>query len=278
MSIFTGSGVALATPFKGDGINYDVFGALIDFQLRNRTDALIVSGTTGESPALSEEEYGELLAFALARARGRAPVIAGTGSNNAKKAVRMMKTAKSLGADAALAVTPYYNKATQKGLVAYYASLAEAADLPLIAYNVPSRTGVNIQPATALELSKNGVTAFKEANGSIEQITDLFRICGDRLDIYSGCDEYVFPILAMGGKGVISVAANIIPGQMHDMVAHYMEGRIELSRAEQFKYFELIKALFSEVSPIPVKKALEFMGFPAGAPRPPLTPMEGGHS
>jgi len=280
MPIFTGSGVALVTPFDNDGVNYEVFGRLIDFQLQNKTDAIIVAGTTGEGSTIAEDEYGELLAYAVNRVGGRVPVIAGTGCNNTKRAARLMKIAEGCGADAALAVTPYYNKATQKGLLAYYQALLDAADMPLLAYNVPTRTGVNIQPATALELSKLGVAGLKEANASIEQIMELFRVCADRLDvfdIYSGCDEYVFPMLALGARGVISVMANVIPAQTHDMVAHFMAGETALSRAEQYKYYPLIKALFLEVNPIPVKKALELMGFAAGIPRPPLTELEEGH-
>ncbi|WP_071433625.1 4-hydroxy-tetrahydrodipicolinate synthase [Angelakisella massiliensis] len=275
-TIFTGSGVAIVTPMREDrSIDYEELGRLIDFQLDNGTDALIICGTTGESSTMTDEEHVECIAYAVKRVAGRVPVIAGAGSNDTAYAIWVSKEAEAAGADALLQVTPYYNKATQKGLVAHFTAIADATTLPIILYNVPSRTGVNIKPETYLELSRHPrIVAAKEASGDLSAAARTARLCGDALTLYSGNDDQVLPILSLGGKGVISVLANVAPRETHEMVAAYLAGETAKATALQLKYIPLIEALFSEVNPIPVKEALNLMGFHCGPCRLPLTPME----
>lgn len=275
-TIFTGSGVAIVTPMREDrSIDYEELGRLIDFQLDNGTDALIICGTTGESSTMTDEEHVECIAYAVKRVAGRVPVIAGAGSNDTAYAIWVSKEAEAAGADALLQVTPYYNKATQKGLVAHFTTIADATTLPIILYNVPSRTGVNIKPETYLELSRHPrIVAAKEASGDLSAAARTARLCGDALTLYSGNDDQVLPILSLGGKGVISVLANVAPRETHEMVAAYLAGETAKATALQLKYIPLIEALFSEVNPIPVKEALNLMGFHCGPCRLPLTPME----
>ena len=276
-TIFTGSGVAIVTPMREDfSIDYDELGRLIDFQLENGTDAIIICGTTGESSTMTDEEHVECIAYAVKRVAGRVPVIAGAGSNDTAYAIWVSKEAEAAGADALLQVTPYYNKATQKGLVAHFTAIADATTLPIILYNVPSRTGVNIKPETYLELSRHPrIVAAKEASGDLSAAARTAKLCGDALTLYSGNDDQVLPILSLGGKGVISVLANVAPRDTHEMVAAYLVGDAAKATALQLKYIPLIDALFSEVNPIPVKEALNLMGFHCGPCRLPLTAMEG---
>lgn len=278
MSIFTGSGVAIVTPFSESGVNLDVFGRLIDFQIEQGTDAIIVCGTTGEPSTMTTQEKETLIGFAVEHVNGRVPVVAGTGGNNTAAVIQASKRAQVLGADALLIVTPYYNKCTQAGAVAHYTAVADAVDLPIIVYNVPSRTGLNILPETLLKMSEHpNIAAMKEASANITQITEMFRLCADNMDFYSGNDDHIFPLLALGGKGVISVVANVAPRDTHELVATFMKGDIAASRALQFKLNPLVQALFTEVNPIPVKAALNLMGFAMGDPRMPLTPISQGN-
>ena len=271
-TIFTGCGTAIATPFTEDGINYEEFGKLIENQIENSVDAIIVCGTTGESATMSEEEKKEVIKYSINKIDKRTKVIIGTGCNNTKKAIEMSKFAEEVGADALLVVTPYYNKATQAGLVAHYKAIAESVNIPIIMYSVPSRTGVNILPETCLELSKiDNIVAIKEASGNISQVAKIASLCGDNLDIYSGNDDQIVPILSLGGKGVISVLSNIMPKYTHDMVYEYLNGNLEKATKMQLEVIELIDMLFCEVNPIPVKYALNVMGYNFGVPRLPLT-------
>lgn len=271
-TIFTGCGTAIATPFTEDGINYEEFGKLIENQIENSVDAIIVCGTTGESATMSEEEKKEVIKYSINKINKRTKVIIGTGCNNTKKAIEMSKFAEEAGADALLVVTPYYNKATQAGLVAHYKAIAESVNIPIIMYSVPSRTGVNILPETCLELSKiDNIVAIKEASGNISQVAKIASLCGDNLDIYSGNDDQIVPILSLGGKGVISVLSNIMPKYTHDMVYEYLNGNLEKATKMQLEVIELIDMLFCEVNPIPVKYALNVMGYNFGVPRLPLT-------
>jgi 4-hydroxy-tetrahydrodipicolinate synthase len=276
MEIFRGSGVAIVTPFKENGeVNYELLGELIEFQIKNNTDSIIICGTTGESSTLNDNDHLECIRFTVDKVNKRIPVIAGTGSNDTEHGVFLTRKAKELGADACLLVTPYYNKTTQKGLIAHYTYIAKKVDIPIVLYNVPSRTGLNITPKTALELSKiDTIVAIKEASGNIAQIAELMNLCGDNLDLYSGNDDQILPLLSLGGKGVISVVANVAPKQTHDIVKYYLDGNVEESRKLQLQMIPLIKALFCEVNPIPVKAALELMGYPVGCCRMPLTSME----
>ena len=277
MSLFRGSGVALVTPFTEEkDVNYEELGRLIDFQIANGTDAIIVCGTTGEPVTMSEEERLSVIAYAIEKAKKRVTVIAGTGGNCTKNVVDFSKKAEKAGADALLVVTPYYNKATQKGLYEHYKEVASAVDLPIILYNVPSRTGVNILPDTAARLGKEieNIVALKEASGNISQVADVIRKAEGALDIYSGNDDQIVPILSLGGIGVISVLANVVPKETHDMVQLYLDGEMQEAAQLQLKYMELIQALFCEVNPIPVKKALELMGYKTKTLRMPLTEME----
>ena len=270
-TIFKGCGTAIATPFTEDGVNYEEFGKLLENQIANGVDAIIVCGTTGESATMSEEEKKEVIKFAIDKINKRTKVVIGTGSNNTTSAIKMSKYAEEAGADALLVVTPYYNKTTQKGLVAHYKAIAESVSLPIIMYSVPSRTGVNITPETCLELSKiENIVAIKEASGNISQVAKIASLCKDNLDIYSGNDDQVIPLLSLGGKGVISVLSNVMPKYTHEMVHKYLDGDVKEACKMQLDVLDLIDALFCEVNPIPVKYALNLMGYNFGKPRMPL--------
>lgn len=280
MAIFTGSGVAIVTPFLQDGaVDYDKFRELIEFQIANGTDCIIVCGTTGESSTLTHEEHLECIKFCAEVVNKRVPVVAGTGSNCTETAIYLSQEAEKYGVDGLLIVTPYYNKATQKGLIAHYTAIANSVKLPIIMYNVPSRTGTNILPETAVYLAKNveNIVAIKEATGNLSQVAKLMSLADGCLDLYSGNDDQVVPILSLGGKGVISVLANIAPQETHDMVQTYLDGDVKTSCDIQLKAIPLVDALFCEVNPIPVKKAVELMGLCAGNLRMPLTEMEPDH-
>ena len=269
--IFKGCGTALATPFDENGINFKVFEEMIENQIKNNVDALIVCGTTGESATMTEKERKDAIKFVVDIAKKRVPVIAGTGSNNTIQAIAMTKYAEEVGCDACLVVTPYYNKTTQSGLIAHYKAIAESTKLPIILYSVASRTGVNILPETCLELSKiPNIVAIKEASGNISQITKIKQLCKDDLNIYSGNDDQVVPILSVGGIGVISVLSNVAPKYTHDMCMKFFDGNLKEALDMQLKALDLISALFSEVNPIPVKHALKLAGFDFGIPRLPL--------
>ena len=269
--IFKGCGTALATPFDESGINFKVFEEMIESQIENGVDALIVCGTTGESSTMTEKERKDAIKFVVDIAKKRVPVIAGTGSNNTVQAMLMSKYAEEVGADACLVVTPYYNKTTQGGLVAHYSAVASSTKLPIILYSVASRTGVNILPETCLELSKiPNIVAIKEASGNISQIAKIAELCGDNLHIYSGNDDQVVPILSLGGLGVISVLSNVAPKYTHDMCINYFDGKHDEALKMQLDSLNLISSLFSEVNPIPVKYALNLMGYDFGKPRLPL--------
>jgi len=275
MSIFTGSCVALVTPFKNNKIDYERFHQLIDWQIENGTDAILVAGTTGETSTLTDPEHLDILQDAGKYINGRVPFIAGTGSNDTAYSIMLSKQAERAGADAALIINPYYNKSTQRGVIAHIKAIADAITIPVIIYNVPSRTGLNIEVSTMKELSKiSNVAAVKEASGDISQITEIARVCGNDLDIYCGNDDHVLPVLAVGGKGVISVSANIIPQDMHDLVATFMEGDVKKARELQFKTNLINRAMFYETNPIPVKAAMELMGLDTGDMRLPLIEME----
>ena len=280
MAIFKGAGVAIVTPMYEDGsVNYDKLAELLEEQIAGGTDAIIICGTTGESATMSEAEHSKVIKFAIDKVAKRIPVIAGTGSNCTQTAIELSKQAEADGADALLLVTPYYNKATQNGLIAHYTAIAESVSLPIIMYNVPSRTGCNIQPETAAYLAKNvkNIVAIKEASGNISQVAKVKALAGDSLDIYSGNDDQVVPLLALGGIGVISVLSNVAPKQTHDMVMEYLEGDREKALKIQLDALPLIDALFCEVNPIPVKAALNLMGKEVGPLRAPLTTMEEAH-
>ncbi len=281
MSIFTGSGVAIVTPFHENGeVNYEKLGELIEYQIAHKTDAIIICGTTGEASTLTHEEHLECIRYAVEKTAGRIPVIAGTGSNCTETAVYLSKEAEKYGADALLVVTPYYNKATQKGLIRHFTTVANAVSVPIILYNVPGRTGCNILPETAVEMAKTvkNIVAIKEASGNIAQVAKLAALADGCMDIYSGNDDQVVPLLSLGGKGVISVLANVAPEETHDMVAKYLEGDTKGSLEIQLRALPLIGQLFCEVNPIPVKKAVSLMGFDAGPLRMPLTEMEPEHA
>ena len=272
--IFKGCGTAIITPFTENGVNYEEFEKLVNFQIENGADAIIVCGTTGESATMTDAERKKTMALAVKVSNGRVPIIAGTGSNNPARAVEMSRFAEEVGVDAILVVTPFYNKASQSGLVEYYKMVAKSVNLPVIMYNVPSRTGVNIEPKTCLELSKvDNIVAVKEASGDISQVAEIAHLCGDNLAIYSGNDDQTLPILSLGGIGVISVWGNLAPKDVHEMVYSFLDGDIEKARKIQLNALELIKYLFCEVNPIPVKAGLNIMGFEAGKPRLPLTQM-----
>lgn len=277
MSIFKGAAVAIITPFQENReINYPKLAEIIDDQIAHHTDAIVICGTTGESSTLTHEEHLEAIRFTVEHVAGRVPVIAGTGSNCTETAIYLSTEAEKYGADALLVVTPYYNKATQKGLIAHYTAIAESVNLPIIMYNVPSRTGCNIQPETAAYLAKNvkNIAGIKEASGNISQIAKLMQLAEGQIVLYSGNDDQVVPIMALGGLGVISVLSNVAPQQTHDMVAKFLEGDVAGSREIQLKALPLIDALFCEVNPIPVKAAMNMMGWEAGPLRMPLTEME----
>lgn len=272
--IFKGCGTAIITPFTEDGVNFEEFRKLIEFQIAEGADSIIVCGTTGESSTMTTEEKKETIKFAIDVANKRVPIIAGTGGNCTKTAIEMSKYAEEVGASAVLIVTPYYNKTTQAGLIAHYKAIAEAINIPIILYNVPSRTGLNIAPATCLELSKlNNIVAIKEASGNISQVAEIANLCKDNLAIYSGNDDQVLPILSLGGLGVISVLSNIIPRDVHNMVKYFLNGNINEATRLQLKTLNLSSALFCEVNPIPVKAACNMLGFNVGVPRLPLIEM-----
>ena len=277
MSIFTGSAVAIVTPFKEDGaVDYEQLKSLVEYHVANQTDAIVICGTTGEASTMTEEEHMEVIKKCCEYVNKRIPVIAGTGSNCTQTAIKLSQEAQKVGADALLVVTPYYNKATQAGLIKHYTQIAEAVDLPIIMYNVPGRTGCNIQPATAAKLAKEvkNIVAIKEASGNISQVAKLAQLAEGCIDIYSGNDDQVVPLLSLGGKGVISVTANIIPKDTHDMVAKYLEGDVAGALELQLKAIELCDAMFCEVNPIPVKKAVELAGLCNGYVRMPMTEAE----
>ena len=270
--IFKGSGVALITPMdRNNNINYETLEKLIEFQINNSTDAIISCGTTGESSVLSSEERQKIIEFTIKKVNHRVPIIVGTGSNNTQTALEFSKQAEKLGADGLLIVTPYYNKCSQESLISHYNYIADRVSTPIILYNVPSRTGVNIQPETYLKLSEHSnICATKEASGNLSNILKTKYLCGDNLDIYSGNDDQIVPVLSLGGIGVISVLANVYPKETHDIIYNYLNNNISISRDLQIKYTELIELLFSDVNPVPVKKALNLMGFDCGSCRLPL--------
>lgn len=270
--VFTGSGVAIVTPMNSDGsVNYDKLKELIDFQIEGGTDAIIVCGTTGESATLNHEEHIKVIETAVKHVDGRVPVVAGTGSNDTSYALELSKEAEYLGADALLMVTPYYNKTSQDGLVTHYTYVADRVNIPIILYNVPSRTGTNIKPETYVKLAEHpNIVATKEASGDLSALAITIHLCGDKLDVYSGNDDQIVPILSLGGVGVISVLANIAPGVAHNICKYYLDGDINASRKLQIDYISLINALFCDVNPIPVKEALNILGFEAGPVRLPL--------
>ncbi len=271
--LFTGAGVALITPMHPDGrINFEKYRELIDYQISHGTDAIISVGTTGEAPTLEDDEHLEAIRVAVEQANGRVPVIAGTGSNNTEHAVYMSKEAQAIGADGLLLVTPYYNKSSQHGLLAHYSRIAGAVDLPIVLYNVPSRTGMNLQPKTVAELYKiPNIVALKQANGDFSQTAEIAALCD--IALYSGNDDQIVPMLSLGGKGVISVLSHVVPQQTHDICEAWFNGDVSRSLALQLKYLELANALFMDVNPIPVKEALNQMGFNVGDCRLPLAPM-----
>ena len=277
MSIFTGAGVAIITPFNEDGsINFEEFGKIIEDQIAGHTDAIIVCGTTGEASTMDDDEHLATIKYCVEKVAGRIPVIAGTGSNCTKTAVELSKEAQAAGVDGCLVVTPYYNKATQKGLIEHYTAVARSIDLPIIMYNVPSRTGCNIQPETAVKLARevDNIVAIKAATGNLSQESKTMMLAEGCLDMYSGEDGLIVPLMSIGAKGVISVLSNVAPKQTHDICAEFFAGNIEKSRQLQFEALELVDALFSEVNPIPVKTALNLMGMEVGPLRMPLCEME----
>ena len=281
MSIFTGAGVALVTPFKEDlSVDYDQLEKFIDFQIDNGTDSIVICGTSGEASTMSHDEQIEVVSACVSHVNGRVPVIAGAGANCTDEALNLAKRSEKAGADGLLVVTPYYNKATQKGLIEHYTAVAKSIDLPIIMYNVPGRTGSNIQPATAVKIAKSvdNIVAIKEASGDIGQVATLAALADGCLDIYSGNDDQVVPLLALGGKGVISVLSNVAPRETHDMVMKFLEGDVKGSLDIQLKYMDVIHNLFSEVNPIPAKRAVAEMGYCKNIVRRPLTEMEEDHA
>ena len=280
MSIFKGAAVAIITPMtETQEVNYEKLGELIEEQIAGGTDAIVICGTTGEASTLSHEEHLDAIKYTVEKVNHRIPVIAGTGSNSTETAIYLSQEAEKYGVDGLLLVSPYYNKATQKGLIQHYTAIANSVDLPIILYNVPSRTGVNILPQTAVTLAKNvkNIVAVKEASGNISQVAELAALADGCIDIYSGNDDQVVPLLSLGGVGVISVLSNVMPKLTHDMVMSYLNGDVKLSRQLQLSVMNLNKALFCEVNPIPVKEALNMMGWNAGAVRSPLCEMEPQH-
>lgn len=281
MSIFTGAGVALVTPFKEDlSVDYDQLEKFIDFQIDNGTDSIIICGTSGEASTMSHDEQIEVVSACVSHVNGRIPVIAGAGANCTDEALNLAKRSEKAGADGLLVVTPYYNKATQKGLEEYYTTVGNSVDIPIIMYNVPGRTGTNIQPATAVKIAKSvdNIVAIKEASGDIGQVATLAALADGCLDIYSGNDDQVVPLLALGGKGVISVLSNVAPMETHDMVMKFLDGDVKESLDIQLKYMDVIHNLFSEVNPIPAKRAVSEMGYCRNIVRRPLTEMEEDHA
>ena len=277
-TIFEGAATAIITPLTESGVDYENFGRLIDWQIAEGIDGIVVCGTTGEGSTLSDEEHKAAISFCVQRVAGRVPVIAGTGSNDIAYALNLTDYACKAGADAMLVVSPYYNKATQGGLIASFEKIADLSTKPLILYNVPSRTGCNILPATVAKLAEHeNIAAIKEATGNISQVAEVAQLCGDKLDIYSGNDDQIVPVLSLGGKGVISVLSNLMPKETSLMCKKYFEGDVKGSLAMQLEYLPLINSLFSEVNPIPVKAAMAAMGYGENYLRLPLTPMEPAH-
>ncbi|MBQ7756640.1 MAG: 4-hydroxy-tetrahydrodipicolinate synthase [Oscillospiraceae bacterium] len=274
-TIFTGAAVAIVTPMNADGsVNFDKLGELIDFNINNGTDAIVICGTTGEGSTLSDDEHVECIKYAIEKTAKRVPVIAGTGSNDTSYAIKLSKHAEELGADALLVVTPYYNKTSQAGLVKHFTAIADAVNIPMILYSVPSRTGVNITPETVCTLAEHkNIVAIKEASGNISQIAKIAALCGDKIDIYSGNDDQIVPIMALGGKGVISVLSNCVPKETHDICQLCLENKYDEARALANKYLDFANTLFIDVNPIPVKEALNIMGFEVGECRLPLVEM-----
>ncbi len=272
---FTGSGVAIITPFRDGKINFDKLGELLEMHVAKSTDAIVICGTTGEASAMPDSEHLEAIAYTVDKIKGRIPVIAGAGSNDTQHGVKLSMEAEKLGVDGLLSVTPYYNKTTQKGLYLHYMEIAKHVNIPIILYNVPSRTGVNIQPETLLKLAEaDTIVGIKEASGNMSQATKIAALLGDRIAMYSGDDDMILPVLSVGGKGVISVLANILPQETHDICENFFAGNLEEARKLQLKYYDLVKALFIEVNPIPVKEAMNLLGYEVGELRLPLCEME----
>ena len=277
MAIFTGAGVALITPMKGDGsVNYEKLAEIIEFQIDNKTDSIIICGTTGEAATLTVEEHIEVIKFCCEQVKGRIPVVAGTGSNCTNSAIALSNEAQEAGADGLLCVTPYYNKATQAGLEAHFKALADSVRIPIILYNVPSRTGCNIKAETAARIfaASDNVVGIKEASGDMSQVASLMNLTDGKIDLYSGNDDQIVPVMSLGGKGVISVFSNVAPREAHEIPTDYLEGRTADALAKQMKALPLMNALFCEVNPIPVKHAMNLMGMEVGPLRMPLSPME----
>lgn len=277
-TVFTGAATAIITPMKRGGVDYEAFEKLIQWQIAQGIDAIVVVGTTGEGPTLTDAEHKEAIRFCVEKVAGRVPVIAGTGSNDIAYAIELTKFSCEVGADAMLLVTPYYNKATQQGLIESFTAIADASTKPCVLYNVPSRTGCNIAPETCAVLAQHErIVAIKEASGNISQVAKIAQLCGDKLDIYSGNDDQIVPILSLGGKGVISVLSNLLPKETSEMCKLFMEGKVQEALKLQLEYLPLVDSLFCEVNPIPVKAAMAAMGFCENTLRLPLTPMEKKH-
>ncbi|MBR0514534.1 MAG: 4-hydroxy-tetrahydrodipicolinate synthase [Clostridia bacterium] len=277
-TVFTGAASAIITPFTADGVDYDAFGRLIDFQIENGINAIVAAGTTGEGSTLTDREHEDVIAFCAKRIAGRVPLVAGTGSNDTAHAIERTKTACGAGADAVLLVTPYYNKTTQRGLIASFTAIANESSVPCILYNVPSRTGMNMLPETLAELAKHErITGVKEACGNLSQIAKERLLCGDSLDIYSGCDDQVVPTMSLGGKGLISVVANILPAETAEICARFFRGDVQGAAELQLKLLQLMNQLMIETNPIPAKAACAAMGFGENRVRLPLVPMEEGN-
>lgn len=274
-TVFTGSGVAMVTPMNSDGsVNYNTLGQIIEYQIENGTDAIFTCVTTGESAVLDHKEHCDVISYTVEKVNGRVPVVAGTGSNDTRYAVELTKSAKELGVDAVLSVTPYYNKASQNGLIKHFFTIADSTDLPIILYNVPSRTGCNIQLSTYKELSKHkNIVATKEASDNVGLAAQILAECGDDLAVYSGCDDLTVPLMSLGGKGVISVFANVMPKEMHEITTLMLEGKTAQAAKLHLKYLKLMNTLFCDVNPIPVKEAMNMIGFDCGECRLPLCSM-----
>ncbi len=276
--VFRGAGVAIITPFTEDGINFDALGQIIEDQIAGGTDAIVITGTSGESATMTDAEHKAAIKYAVDKVAGRIPVVAGTGSNETAYAIQLSQYAEKVGADALLVVTPYYNKCTQKGLIQHYTAVADAVNIPIIMYNVPSRTGVNIQISTYKKLSEHPrIVGVKEASGDLSAIAKIRHACGDDLAVYSGNDDQIIPILSLGGQGVISVLSNVAPKETHDICQLYFDGKVQEAAKMQVDFIDLIGALFCEVNPIPVKVAMRMKGYDAGILRLPLTEMEPEH-
>lgn len=281
MAIFTGAGVAIVTPFRKDGsVDYDSLDRLIDFHCENGTDSIVICGTSGEAATLTEEEHMKCVKFTVERTKSRIPVIAGTGSNCTATAMALSEEAAGYGADGVLVVTPYYNKATQKGMIAHFTKVAQAAKVPVVLYNIPGRTGCKMEAETVAQLVNHvdNIVAIKEASGDFSNIARMMELTDGKLDLYSGNDDQIVPLMSLGGKGVISVLSNVAPKAAHDICQLYLDGKVKESCALQLKALPLIRALFSEVNPIPVKKAVELMGLCGGTVREPLTELEPEHT